>query len=81
MMTVGRVSDVNTCVVHAPRSVIHSLASATPIDDVDIRRPPRRSKSAEKVKREASLCRALFGYLLGFAISVAIFAKVGVESR
>ena len=73
-MTVGRVSDVHTHVVHAPRSVIHSLASATPIDDVDIRRPPRRSKSAEKVKREKSLAISRFRYF-----SCAIFAKVGVE--
>ena len=70
----GRVSDVHTHVVHAPRSVIHSLASATPIDDVDIRRPPRRSKSAEKVKREKSLAISRFRYF-----SCAIFAKVGVE--
>ena len=59
MMTVGRVSDVNTCVVHAPRAVIHSLASATPIDDVDIRRPSRRSKRERRESEEGEV----FGYL------------------
>lgn len=64
----------HTLFTHLARSSTRSLR--TPIDDVDIRRPPRRSKSAERVKREKPLAISRFRYF-----SCAIFAKVGVESR
>ena len=50
----------HTSFTHLARSSTRSLG--TPIDDVDIRRPPRRSKSAERVKREKPLAISRFLY-------------------
>ena len=57
MMTVGRVSDVHTHVVHAPRAVIHSL-----VRDAYRRRRYPTTAAALQERRESEEGEA-FGYL------------------